>query len=158
MSPDPVVSRTATFAVLARFAGLALETAFYVAFWRARGGRLPFWRYASQVMLGSLLDLQAIELVTARTGGVAHAPWLVAGAGLGAAPPGFALAHPLLVAAFANAGLLALARMLWVSWAQAATLARRWRGPLALTFAMWLVTRVAIAAAAALVQGRSVVR
>jgi len=148
----------ATIAVLARFAGVLLESAFYAAFWRARGARLPVWRYAFHVMLGSLVDLQAIDLVAARPVDAPLSPWRVALAGPAALPHVLVMRHPVLAGAFAGLGLLTFGRWCWVAWAQGAAVRRPLRITLALVAASWLVTHLAAAAAIALAQGRSVVR
>ena len=150
-------SAAATMAVVARFAGLLLETGFYVLFWRARGARLPYWRYVSYLVLGSLADLQALDLAALARAGGAHHAWIVAFAGPAAAPHAFALRHPILAGAFAGLGLITLGRWFWTAWAQSVATARPLRTPLALTAALWLATHLAAAAALALARGRSVV-
>jgi hypothetical protein len=150
-----VAPGAAVLAVLARMAGVLIETSFYVAWWRTRGAHLPFWRYASYVVLGSLADLQALDLLAMRLPGAPISPVLVALVGPAAAPD-LAHRHPVLVGAFAGLGLITIARWCWTAWAQATATGRPLRAPLLLTAATWLATHLATAAALALARGRSV--
>lgn len=149
-------SVAATLAVAARFAGVLIETGFYVAFWRTRAAHLPFWRYAFYLVLGSLADLQALDLATlARSSGAGHG-WIVALVGPAAASHAFAVSHPIVTGAFARLGLITLGRWCWTAWAQAVATRRPLGAPLLLTAVVWLATHLAAAAALALARGRSV--
>jgi hypothetical protein len=151
-----VAPGAATLAVLARTAGVLIETTFYVVLWRTRGAHLPFWRYASYVVLGSLADLQALDLLAWTRTGAPTSPWLVALVGPAAAPQSFTHHHPVLTTSFAGLGLITLGRWCWTAWAQATGTRRPLRTPLLLTAGTWLVTHLAAAAALALARGRSV--
>jgi len=149
-------SVAATLAVAARLAGVLLEAGFYVVFWRTRGARLPFWRYVSYLVLGSLADLQALDLASLGRAADPHHAWIAVLAGPGAAPHAFTLRHPIVTGAFAGLGLITLVRWCWTAWAQAVATGRPLRAPLVLTAAVWLATHLAAAAALALARGRSV--
>jgi hypothetical protein len=151
------VSPAATLAVLARTTGLLIETAFYVVFWRTRGAHLPFWRYAFYLVLGSLADLEALDLAAlSRAGGPRHA-WIVALVGPGATSPSFAHHHPIVTGAFAGFGIITFGRWCWTAWAQSIATRRPFVSPVLLTASLWLATHLAAAAALALARGRSVV-
>jgi hypothetical protein len=151
----PHAHTAAVLAVAARYAGVLGETGFYVAFWRTRRARLPFWRYAFYLVLGSLADLQALDLaVFARASGASHA-WIVALVGPAAASHAFALRHPIVTGAFAGLGLITVGRWCWTAWAQAVATRRPLVSPVLLTASLWLATHLAAAAALALARGRS---
>jgi hypothetical protein len=152
----PHAHAAAALAVAARFAGVLVETGFYVAFWHSRGARLPFWRYAFYLVLGSLADLQALDLAALGIRGAGHA-WILALVGPAAASHAFALRHPILTGAFAGFGLITIGRWCWTAWAQALATRRPLASPVLLTASLWLATHLAAAAALALARGRSFV-
>jgi len=153
-----VAPAAALIAVLARLGGVLCETAFYAALWRTRGARLPFWRYAAHVMLGSFLDLQALELVAGRAAAAPLSRWRVALVGPAALPHATVLSHPVLATGFATLGLVSLTRLAWMAWAQATATGRPLARTAALVAALWLVTHLALALLVSLAQGRSVLR
>lgn len=147
----------ATLAVVARFGALLVETGFYVAFWSTRGARLPYWRYAFYLVLGSLADLQAFDLATLAGAGDPGHVWIVAVVGPAAASHAFGARHPIVTGAFAGFGLITIGRWFWTAWAQAIATRRPLVSPVLLTASLWLATHLAAAAALALARGRSVV-
>ena len=132
----------AAAAVAARIPSVLSEAALYTLWWRARGLRLPYWRFVCCVAMFSTIDLfgfairravedtpQALRLIGALLAGPAgiDAP-AIPGSGSGAA--------------FGNLGLFTLARVIMTAWAQARGIERPLGAPLLVTTLAWLFTRL----------------
>lgn len=144
----------ASFAILARIVGNAIEAAWYVLAWRSFGRRLPFVRMFAWIVLLSGFDLLAWETRQRYVGAQGWVPAMVAAiAGLGALP-GSWLPRAFHVA-FASAGLLTLIRILLTARAQSLGTGVSLVRAFALTLATWFVTHLALAFGYGLMQGRS---
>jgi hypothetical protein len=131
----------AAAAVAGRIPAVLAEAAVYRLWWRARGRRLPFWRFVCWVALLSGLDLLGFSLRRAME--AASEPGrIVASVLAGPGPGGTTDAHTGLVAAFGNFGVLTLSRVAITAWAQARGIERPLAGPLLLTSIAWLLTRL----------------
>lgn len=144
------------FMVGGKAAAHALEALWYAMLWRGRGVRLRItWLFTWNATL-SLLDLAALSLAGAagRADGASLAILaLLAGpAALGEASP---LAGAGVRAALGGAGLLAALRLLGLAYTLRRVTRRGIAGPLTAVGASWLASRVALAWAAELAQGRS---
>jgi hypothetical protein len=148
----------ATFLVAARVAANAVEASAYALWWRARGARLPFARFFVGLVALSLLDRCAVSLAALAGRQPALAPWLAPLAGPSLLRSEWPALSTGLGAVFGGLGLLVLARITMAARLQAAALGRRLRGPLLVTAAAWLVTRVALGWTMDLVRGMSPLR
>jgi hypothetical protein len=153
---DPAVA--ATILVLARIAVSAVEALAYSLWWRTRGARLPFGPFLVALLALSLLDRCAISLATLAERTPALAPWLAPVAGLHLLAARQPMGESGLASASGSLGLLALARITMTARVQATALSRGLGGPLLVTGAIWLVTRVALWWTMDLVRGMSPVR
>ncbi len=134
----------ATVMLAARLGAAAVEAGTYGLWWRARGARLPFFRFWAVIVALSLLDRFGIALGTLAERTPALGPWLAPVAGLHLVKARVPALAGGLGAAFGGLGLLTLARLgLTAAW-QARALGRGLAGPLALTTIAWLATRVAL--------------
>lgn len=138
--PDP--GAMAGVVVVGRALAVLSEVACYVLWWKSRHLRLPYWRFVCWVAALSTADLLGFALGRAAAG----APEILrmvamALAGPMALDPSAAAAagHS---AAFGNLGLLTLTRVGMTAWAQARGIGRGVGGPLILTAAAWLLTRL----------------
>ena len=150
----PTSRALALFVVAWRVGGFAVESAWYVAWWRAWGTRVPFLRLAMRIALLSLLDLMATALL-----GVAHRhPALAPGCAVLAGHAAFgAVADGPLALAFQHTGLLTALRLAGTADAQARALRGGRATPLALTLALtlgtWGLERLVLGFALALARG-----
>jgi hypothetical protein len=134
--------------VAARFAGIAIESGFYVLVWASFGRRLRYFRFASWVVALSMLEIAALALrdeLSAR-----HAPAVLSALLVG---PGEAA--PRALAAFGTLGLMTALRIYWTARAQWQDLGLRPWFPLGVTFAAWSATRLAWLLLGDLARGRS---
>jgi len=148
----------ATLMVLSRLGASALEALAYALFWRTRGERLPYARFLVGLVALSLVDRLAQGLAGLARSDAALAPWLAPVAGLHLLRDRWPEVGPGVWSAFGGLGLLTLSRLLMTAWLQARALERRLRGPLLVTVAAWLLTRVAVWWAVDLFRGMSPVR
>jgi hypothetical protein len=134
------------------------EAGIYVLWWKGRGARLAYWRLAAWIAMLSAADLFGFALGRAAEG----APTLVRISCTVLAGPlawgGTPTVESGTMAAFGNCGVLTLVRVTMTAWAQARGVGRPLRGPLMLTVAAWLVTRLATWWSFDLVRGMSPVR
>jgi len=156
--PRGQVALAATFMVLGRLCASAVEALAYVAFWRTRGARLPYGRFLVGLVALSLTDHLALGLTGLARHDATLAPWLAPLAGAHLVRERWPGIEPGLWSAFGGLGLLTLARLVMTGWLQASGLGRRLRGPLFLTTAVWIVSRVVVWWGADLVRGMSPVR
>ena len=125
-------------------AGNAVEALFYMAAWRARGFKLGFARLFEWMVTLSVLDLLSSGLVgfaKAHPGWVAGALEVFVGFGVvndDPSGPGSGFQ-----AAFGSFGLLCVARIVGTAAVQRQGTKGGLAAPLALTFAVWLVGRLA---------------
>ena len=127
-------------ALLARLMATLTEAGVYTVWWRSRSARLPYWRFFCWVAVLSSTDLFGISLRRAAE----DAPGFVRGLSAILAGPG-ALNAPAATgaaAAFGSLGVLTLLRVGMTGWAQARGIGRPLAGPLMLTTAAWLLTRI----------------
>jgi hypothetical protein len=136
------VDAMAMAAVATRIPGVLTEAILYTLGWRLRGFRLPYWRFVCWVATLSTLDLLGFSLRRAAE----DAPQglhLLGVALAGSAIPGAPAFHPSgSAAAFGNFGLLTLLRVIMTAWAEARGIGRPLGGPLVVTCAAWLATRL----------------
>lgn len=140
----PSMDRTtlAAAAVAGRALALLSESAVYALWWKSRRLRLPFWRFVCWVAALSTADLLGFSLRRA----VEDAPDVLRM--LGAVIAGPAAVNAAIVsgtgsnAAFGNFGVLTLLRVGITAWAQARGIGQSLGGPLLLTTALWLLTRL----------------
>jgi len=144
----------ATIMVTARLAASACEALAYVLWWRTRGARLPYVRFLVALVALSLVDRFALSLGGLAERTPALAGWLAPIAGLQLVGRHASA----LATSFGSFGLLTLARLVVTAWLQAEGLGRRLGGPLLVTVAAWLVTRVALWWTLDLLRGMSPVR
>ncbi len=143
---ESVASMDATTLAAAAVAGRALavlsESAVYVLWWKSRRARLPYWRFVCWVAALSTVDLLGFSLRRAvedapdalrMLGGVIAGPAAVNAASVSETGSN---------AAFGNLGVLTLLRVGMTAWAQARGIGRSLGGPLLLTTALWLLTRL----------------
>jgi hypothetical protein len=132
----------AAAAVAGRLPSLFAEAAAYVLWWRARGLRLPFWRFLCCVATFSTCDLLGFSIRRA-AGGAPDALRLIAAVLSGPAALDPAAMHATgRTAAFGSLGVLTMVRVFMTAWAQARGIGRSLAGPLAITIAAWLLTRL----------------
>ncbi|TMQ71895.1 MAG: hypothetical protein E6K81_08965 [Candidatus Eisenbacteria bacterium] len=127
-------------ALFTRLLATLTETGVYTLWWRGRGARLPYWRLLCWVATFSGTDLFGISLRRAATDAPAFLHGLAAALGGPGVVDGPVATGAM--AAFGNLGVLTLLRVGMTGWAQARSLGRPLTGPLALTVAAWLLTRV----------------
>jgi len=129
--------------VAGRFTGLALEAAFYLAWWKSLGAPFRFGRFFAWIASLSLIDAWALGVrVIARDQGGAWSAWLAPLVGLDLlrdGPPGGASSLQL---AFGTLGITTLARIGLTANAQARETGRGIAMPLLLTCVLWLACRV----------------
>lgn len=134
--------------------GCALECAFYVAWWRVRGARLPALRFYSALCALSLLDVLAAALAARASADPAFAPWIAPWIGWRAVG-----AHPFgpsgLSQVFGSFGLLGATRLVLNAREQARLLERPLRGTLALVAALWFAGHLISALTLDLLRGAS---
>jgi hypothetical protein len=120
------------------------ESAFYHSFWKARGRRLPFWRFFCVVASASTADLLARVIAESIHRHLALGPSLawVAGAQLAKGPAW--LSTPALRTMFGTLGLLTVVRLSMTAQAQRAALGLSFARALAWTAFFWLLTRIAL--------------
>jgi hypothetical protein len=140
-SLDPAAM--ASLALGARVLGTLSEAGVYALWWKGRGSRLPYWRFLCWVASLSTADLLGFALRRA----AADSPDLVRLLCAVLAGPAAVEPSPVAdsggVVAFGSLGVLTLLRVGMTGWAQARGTGRSLGGPLALTTAAWLVTRLA---------------
>lgn len=131
-----------SLAMLARLLSTLSEAGVYALWWKGRGSRLPYWRFFCWVASLSIADLLGFTLRRASEGasefGRLFCALLAGPVALEPSLPGSGG-----IAAFGSLGLLTLLRVGMTAWAQARGTGRSLGGPLALTLAAWLVTRLA---------------
>jgi len=158
--PEPVnhVGSFAAAALAARALSTLTESACYVLWWRSLGGRLRYWRFTSWIATLSGIDLVGFALRRAAEGsgdGMRVLGAVIVGPAVLAAPQPPA-AGPM--TAFGSVGVFTLSRIVLTAWAQGRGLGRGITGPLVLTSAAWLGTRLVAWWSLDLLQGRSPVR
>jgi len=132
----------AAAAVATRIPGVLTEAGLYALWWKLRGLRLPYWRFVCWVATLSTLDLLGFSVRRAAEDAPRFLHALgVALAGTGV-PEGAASHATGTAAAFGNSGLLTLLRVIMTAWAEARGIGRPLGGPLLVTSAAWLVTRL----------------
>jgi len=151
--PMPIPA-AAALAVCGKLLAHATEAAFYVLLWRARGARLPFWRFLSYVVAVSLADVFSFNLAQPFQNGGAPA-WRVWLAGLHLASGTPFHDSPALRNAFGSIGLLTATRIAMTGITQAKGSGRSRFEALAWTVGVWLVTRIAVWWAFDLIRGMS---
>jgi len=141
--PQVPVTLLAFASVAGRFTGLALEAAFYLAWWRSWGAPFRFGRFFGWIAGLSLIDAWALGLrAIARDHSGALATWLAPLAGIDLlrdGPPGSASSIQL---AFGTLGITTLARIGLTAHAQARETGRGFAMPVLLTSVVWLACRV----------------
>lgn len=144
--PDVVpaggVESMAAFAVAARVPALLSEAVVYHLWWRARGFRLPFWRFTSWVAMLSTIDVLGFSIRRA-AGDDSEALRVLAAVFAGPGGPGGATAPASgIAAAFGSLGILTIVRIGMTAWAQARGIGYALGRPLLLTAGAWLVSRI----------------
>jgi hypothetical protein len=142
-------------AVIGRIPTLFAETAGYVLWWRARGLRLPFWRFLCCVATLSTCDLLGYSIRRAAEG--APDALRVIGAVLAGPTALDSAGGPATgaAAAFGSLGVLTITRVVTTAWAQARGIGRPIAGPLLFTTVAWLLTRLVAWWSVDLVRGLS---
>lgn len=129
--------------VAGRFTGLALEAAFYLAWWRSLGAPFRFGRFFAWIAGLSLIDAWALGVrVIARDQGGAWAMWLAPLVGLDLLREGAPAGASSLQLAFGTLGITTLVRIGLTAHAQARETGRGVAKPLLLTCVLWLACRV----------------
>jgi hypothetical protein len=132
-----------SMALLARVMGALSEAGVYVLWWKGRGARLPYWRFMCWVTCLSTTDLLGFTLCRAAEESADLVRLICAVLAGPAALQPSPIADSGGVAAFGNLGVLTLLRVGMTGWAQARGTGRSLGGPLLLTAAGWLVSRLA---------------
>ena len=141
--PDIPVTLFTVASVAGRFTGLALEAAFYLAWWRSWGAPFRFGRFFAWIAGLSLIDAWALGLRTiARDHGGSIATWLAPVVGIDLWREGPAGSASSIGLAFATFGLTTIARIGLTAHAQARETGGRLWKPLLLTSVLWLACRV----------------
>jgi len=150
-----VSSLALVLALAGKLTGWLIESTFYHSFWKARGRRLPFWRFFCVVASASIADLFAHAIAASVHRSPSHGPWLawVAGAQLARGPAW--LSTPALRAMLGTMGVLTVVRLSITAWAQRAALGLAFARALAWTALFWLMSRVALFFAVDLTSGMS---
>jgi len=149
----PPLTAAVALATAAKLLGFVSEAGFYALAWRARGERLPFWRFLVLVVSASMADLFAHSLAGA---GASSAPlWKACLAGLHLAPGTVFHDLPAVRVAFGSIGLLTAIRIGITGDAQARALNRGRLETVGWTVAAWLVTHVALLWGVDLMKGMS---
>lgn len=159
-NPEPITvpATMAWLGLVARALATLTEAGCYVLWWKGRGARLPFWRFSAWVATLSAADLLGFALRRAAIDAPDALRWLcVVLAGPGALDPE-PIARSSAASAFGNFGVLTLLRIGMTAWAQARGTGRSLRGPVAMTAAAWLLTRLAAWWSFDLLRGMSPVR
>lgn len=141
-------------ALSGKVAGWLVETATYALAWRAWGGRLPYWRLFAVVVSASMTDLLG-HVLGAGVPSEGGSWWRPALAGLQLAQGTPFADAPAVRAAFGSLGALTLVRIAVTAAAQARALGARWAAPLAVTGAIWLLSRAVVFFGVDLVRGMS---
>ena len=158
VAPDMDPGAMAVAGLAGRVLATLSEAGCYTLWWRGRGLELPYWRFAGWVAALSTADLFGMTLkgvapgapdalrvvIGALAGPLALEPVPVAASGA--------------MAAFGTLGILTVARVVATAWAQARGIGRPLAGPLVVTTAAWLLTRLLIWWSFDLLRGMSPVR
>jgi len=141
----------AAVGLAAQLAFTAGEAAAGAAAWGLIGHRVRWSVLAPRLLVASAVETLAVSVAAGR----AHVPrgWALALAGPRAVEP--ATPPHGLAAAFAAVGLLTLVRMLLSAWLQARAARAQFGCAIALVFALWLGSRLAVWWTFDLLQGRS---
>lgn len=150
----PPAALAAGMAVLGKLLGHLSEAGFYALLWRARGARLPFWRFLAVVVSSSVADQLAYTLAGASDVGGVPA-WRIWIAGLHLAGGTVFHDSPAVRAGFGSLGLLTATRIGITAAAQARALNRGFAEALGSTVAVWVLTRLAILWGVDLMRGMS---
>ena len=134
------------------------EAAIYVLWWRSRGARLRYWRFAAWIAALSAADLFGFALGRAAEDAPGVPRILCAVLAGRIALDGARVVESGADAAFGNFGVLTLLRIGMTAWAQARGTGRPLGGPLAITASAWLLTRLTTWWSFDLVRGLSPVR
>lgn len=139
-APPGIDAMTAA-ALAGRIPSVLSEAGLYTLWWKARGLRLPYWRFACCVATFSTIDLlsfavrraaedapQALRVIGAVLAGSGGMDPVAQTSGSGAA--------------FGNLGLLTLLRVTMTAWAQSRGIGRPLGGALLVTTVAWFFTRL----------------
>jgi len=128
-------------ALAARIPSVLSEAGLYTLWWKARGLRLPYWRFACCVATFSTIDLLSFAIRRAAVDAPEVLRLIAAVlAGPGRMDPAAQASGSR--AAFGNLGLLTLLRVTMTAWAQSRGIGRPLGGPLLVTTLAWLFTRL----------------
>ncbi len=144
----------AAVALLGKALGHLSEAAYYVLLWRARGSRLPFWRFLVVVVSASLADQLAYGISRGASAGEGLG-WRAWVAGLHVANGTPFHDSPGLRAAFGSLSVLSATRLGITAAAQVDPPGRGAREAVAWTLATWLLTRIAALWSVDLLRGMS---